>query len=96
MAISEDGLTWQKDEYVGREQGGPILTARKGEDVWDNLIVGTPYMLQMPDGSFRMYYLGVGKREGEEMSQQGIGLAVSDGPNFACGGDMANEYYFKY
>lgn len=82
LAISDDGLTWKKDEYVGKEPGGPVLTARKGENVWDNLIVGTPYVLQRPDGSFGMYYLGLGKREGEEMSQQGIGLAVSDGPNF--------------
>jgi hypothetical protein len=28
--------------------------------------VGTPYVLAMEDGSFRMYYLGVGKFEGDK------------------------------
>ncbi|KAH9300391.1 hypothetical protein KI387_011974 [Taxus chinensis] len=78
LALSNDGVTWKK------EPGGPVLTARTGEDVWDNVIVGTPYVLEMPDGSFRMYYLGVGKLKtnGQETTQQGIGLAVSDGTNF--------------
>ncbi|GLJ29724.1 hypothetical protein SUGI_0586520 [Cryptomeria japonica] len=84
LALSSDGVTWRKDVECGREPGGPILTARTGEDVWDNVIVGTPYVLPMPDGNFRMYYLGVGKVEanGEVTTQQGMGLAVSDGANF--------------
>jgi hypothetical protein len=44
--------------------------------------VGTPYVLAMEDGSFRMYYLGVGKIEGDNTSQQGLELAVSDGENY--------------
>ncbi|KAG0560214.1 hypothetical protein KC19_10G162800 [Ceratodon purpureus] len=82
LATSDDGLVWEKDTGVGPEPGGPILKARVGENVWDNVIVGTPYVLAMDDGSFRMYYLGVGKLEGDEASKQGIGLAVSDGPNY--------------
>jgi hypothetical protein len=30
--------------------------------------VGTPYVLAMEAGSFRMYYLGVGKIEGDNTS----------------------------
>lgn len=82
LATSDDGLVWRKDTDVGPEPGGPILKARTGENVWDNVIVGTPYVLAMDDGSFRMYYLGVGKLDGDDASKQGIGLAVSDGPNF--------------
>lgn len=82
LATSDDGLVWQKDTEAGPEPGGPILKARVGENVWDNVIVGTPYVVAMDDGSFRLYYLGVGKLEGEDASKQGIGLAVSDGPNF--------------
>ncbi|KAJ7569439.1 hypothetical protein O6H91_01G078000 [Diphasiastrum complanatum] len=81
LAVSDDGIAWRKDEEFGSEPGGPILRARKGEDVWDNVIVATPYVLPMQDGSFRMYYLGVGRRPGEE-TKQGIGLAVSKGSDF--------------
>ncbi|XP_024545064.1 uncharacterized protein LOC112351408 [Selaginella moellendorffii] len=79
LATSEDGLVWRRDEQCGDEPGGPILRARRGEEVWDNWIVATPYVVKMEDGSLRMYYLGVGKKEGEEQQQQGIGLALSDG-----------------
>lgn len=82
LATSDDGLKWKKDTEAGPEPGGPILKARVGENVWDNIIVGSPYALTMNDGSFRMYYLGVGKLEGDETSKQGIGLAVSDGENY--------------
>uniref|UniRef100_A0A7I4AGY0 Glycosyl hydrolase family 32 N-terminal domain-containing protein n=1 Tax=Physcomitrium patens TaxID=3218 RepID=A0A7I4AGY0_PHYPA len=78
----DDGLVWEKDFQVGPEPGGPILKARVGENVWDNVIVGTPYVVALSDGSFRLYYLGVGKMVGDEASKQGIGLAVSDGPNY--------------
>jgi hypothetical protein len=43
--------------------------------------VGT-HVLAMEDGSFRMYYLGVGKIKGDNTSQQGLELAVSDGENY--------------
>lgn len=82
LATSADGLNWKKDTECGPEPGGPILKARRGGQFWDNFVVGTPYVIAMPDGSFRLYYLGVGKKEGEETMQQGIGLALSEGSNF--------------
>lgn len=82
LAVSEDGLVWEKDTRAGPEPGGPILKARIGENYWDNMIVGTPYAVAMTDGSFRMYYLGVGKLDGDEASKQGVGLAISDGANY--------------
>jgi hypothetical protein len=36
----------------------------------------------MEGGSFRMYYLGVGKINGDSTFQQGFRLAVSDGENY--------------
>ncbi|KAH7285688.1 hypothetical protein KP509_33G041100 [Ceratopteris richardii] len=82
LATSDDGLSWVKDLECGPEPGGPVLKARKGEDVWDNVVVGTPYVIVLPDGSLRMYYLGVGKKEGDMATQQGIGLATSIGTDF--------------
>lgn len=82
LAVSDDGIIWERDQNCGPEPGGPILRARTGEDFWDNVLVGTPYVLAMEDGSFRMYYLGVGKFEGDKTSQRGIGLAISDGENY--------------
>jgi predicted GH43/DUF377 family glycosyl hydrolase len=82
LAVSDDGIIWEKDQNCGPEPGGPILKARTGEDFWDNVLVGTPYVLAMEDGSFRMYYFGVGKFEGDKTSQRGIGLAISDGENY--------------
>ncbi|CAM6073278.1 unnamed protein product [Sphagnum tenellum] len=82
LAVSDDGIIWERDQNCGPEPGGPILRAQTGEDFWDNVLVGTPYVLAMEDGSFRMYYLGVGKFEGDKTSQRGIGLAISDGENY--------------
>lgn len=82
LASSVDGLNWEKDLTVGEEPGGPIFRARQGENVWDNMIVGTPYVVPMADGSFRMYYVGAGKLKNEEVVKQGIGLAVSEGTNY--------------
>ncbi len=45
--------------------------ALTAEDFWDNVSVGTPYVLAMEDGSFRMYYLGVVKFEGDNTPQWG-------------------------
>lgn len=82
LAVSDDGMVWTKDIECGPEPGGPILKARKGEEVWDNVVVGTPYVIIMPDNTLRMYYLGVGKGEGDATTQQGIGVAVSEGMDF--------------
>eukprot|EP00252_Welwitschia_mirabilis_P015651 TRINITY_DN345_c0_g1_i1.p1 TRINITY_DN345_c0_g1~~TRINITY_DN345_c0_g1_i1.p1 ORF type:complete len:357 (-),score=-15.01 TRINITY_DN345_c0_g1_i1:249-1319(-) len=82
LATSKDGVRWQKDEGAGEEPGGPVLRARKGMDVWDNFIVGTPYVLLMEDGSLRMYYLGIGKKSAEDEPVYGIGLALTHGCDY--------------
>lgn len=82
LATSEDGLHWKKDTECGPEPGGPLLKPRRGEHFWDNFVVGTPYVIAMPDGTFRMYYIGVGKTEGETTLMQGLGVALSHGSDF--------------
>ena len=83
IATSEDGLVWEKARDIGPQPGGPVFLPRSGEDAWDNFVVGTPYVVPRPDGSLWMYYLGVGKKEGQQRLSRGIGLAVSDGIDFA-------------
>ncbi|GIW06693.1 MAG: hypothetical protein KatS3mg060_1498 [Dehalococcoidia bacterium] len=39
-------------------------------------------MVPMDDGSFRLYYVGGPERQAGNDYQQGIGLALSDGPNY--------------
>lgn len=82
LAISEDGIHWQKDE--GEQPGGPIFCpAETGSGRWDARAVGTPCVVPMDDGSFRMYYIGANEGGHDELSSQHqIGLAVSDGSNF--------------
>jgi len=81
VTVSDDGIIWERDQNCGTKLGGPILKPRTREDIWDNVLVGT-HVLAMEDGSFRMYYLGVGKIKGDNTSQQGLELAVSDGENY--------------
>ncbi|CAI7776366.1 unnamed protein product [Closterium sp. NIES-53] len=78
----DDGLTWHKAIGAGPEPGGPVLKARSGEEAWDNILVGAPYVVARPDGSLWMYYVGVGKMQGDETPRQGIGLAVSCGSDY--------------
>lgn len=49
------------------EFGGFILKVCVGENVWDNVIVGILYVVVLSDGSFCLYYLGVGKMVGDEV-----------------------------
>eukprot|EP00246_Nothoceros_aenigmaticus_P015292 TRINITY_DN627_c0_g1_i1.p1 TRINITY_DN627_c0_g1~~TRINITY_DN627_c0_g1_i1.p1 ORF type:complete len:207 (+),score=23.94 TRINITY_DN627_c0_g1_i1:22-642(+) len=51
VATSKDGIVWEKDLEAGPEPGGPVLKPRKGENVWDNFIVGTPYVIKRDDGA---------------------------------------------
>eukprot|EP00850_Spirogloea_muscicola_P016901 SM000141S00845 [mRNA] locus=s141:13292:15202:- [translate_table: standard] len=75
IATSRDGgATWAKDE------GGPVFGPRRGMAAWDSETVESPWVVAMADGSFRMYYYGEGTVGGR--FQQGIGLAVSAGPDF--------------
>lgn len=72
LAMSSDGTHWEKDT------GGPIFTARVGEDAWDNGTVAAPHIVQIDDGSFRMYYVG----SNDSKSESAMGMAVSEGRNF--------------
>ncbi|MGH7999170.1 MAG: glycosyl hydrolase [Brasilonema sp.] len=82
VAISDDGIHWKKDE--GEQSGDPVFRhAQKGSGYWDARAVGTPCVVPMDDGSFRMYYIGANEGGYDELSSQHqIGLAVSDGSNF--------------
>ncbi len=82
LAISADGVNWEKQP--GSEVGGSIFShAPKGSGRWDAGPIGTPCVVPMTDGSFRMYYIGANEGGHDELSSQHqIGLAVSDGSNF--------------
>lgn len=82
VAVSDDGIHWRKDE--GAQPGGPVFChSEKGSGRWDAQAVGTPWIVPMDDGSFRMYYVGVNEGGNDELSSRHqIGLAVSDGANF--------------
>ena len=82
LAISADGINWEKQP--GSEVGGAIFShAPKGSGRWDARPIGTPCVVPMADGSFRMYYIGANEGGYDELSSQHqIGLAVSDGSNF--------------
>lgn len=76
VATSPDGFTWTKE-------GSVFCHAPKGSGRWDARAVGTPNVVPMEDGSFRMYYIGANEGGHDELStQHQIGLAVSDGTNF--------------
>jgi predicted GH43/DUF377 family glycosyl hydrolase len=77
VATSPDGFSWTKDAE-------PVFChAPKGSGRWDARAVGTPCVVPLPDGSFRMYYIGANEGGHDELStQHQIGMAVSDGPNF--------------
>jgi len=83
LAVSDDGITWKKDDS-GEQPGGPVFChAPKGSGRWDARAVGAPFVVPMPDGSFRMYYIGANEGGHDELStQHQIGMAVSDGGNY--------------
>ena len=85
LARSPDAVHWVRQP--GAETNGSILAhAPSGSGRWDAYMVGTPCIVPMPDGSFRMYYVGAietatGFTDEMAMRHQ-IGLAVSDGPDY--------------
>lgn len=83
LAVSRDGIHWERDAN-GAEPGGPYFRhAPKGSGRWDARAVGTPWVVPMDDGSFRLYYVGVNEGGHDELSSRHqIGLAVSDGANY--------------
>jgi hypothetical protein len=82
VAISDDGIHWRKEK--GSLAGGAVFShAEKGSGRWDAQALGTPCVVPVGDGSFRMYYIGTNEGGYDELSSQHqIGLAVSDGSNF--------------
>jgi hypothetical protein len=84
LAASEDGLSWSR--IAGSEPDGSVFAhAATGSGRWDAFAVGTPCIVPMSDGHFRLYYSGAdevasGYRDELAMVQQ-IGLAVSEGPD---------------
>jgi len=74
VARSDDGgRTWEKQSV-----DEPVFAPRSGEAAWDRGNVGTPYVVRLPGGGFRMYYLGVGRGESNSV-QFAFGAAESDG-----------------
>lgn len=56
LAKSSNGL-WEW-ERVGE---GPILSPSEEEGFWDNWSIGSPSIVEMGDGKWRLYYVGEGK-----------------------------------
>ncbi len=80
LARSDDGILWRR--AGDGDSSLPVLSpAPKGSGLWDTRAVGTPCVVPMQDGSFRMYYVGANDGGLDQASYQ-IGLAVSEGPDF--------------
>lgn len=75
LATSIDGRSWTKVEGLGPDPGGPIFEGAPAEvDAWDNGNVGTPWVTPLPDGRWRLYYVGTSSK-GRTVA---IGAAESD------------------
>jgi hypothetical protein len=83
LAVSDDGINWKKDDQ-GEQPGGPVLRhSPKGSGRFDAQAVGTPWVVSMPDGTFRMYYVGCPEMGHDELSAMHlIGMAESEGLDF--------------
>ncbi|MFP4246306.1 MAG: glycosyl hydrolase [Halochromatium sp.] len=82
LAESDDGVHWTR--RPGSEADGSIFAhAESGSGAWDAFAVGTPCLVPMEDGSWRLYYVGVnetGLGHGDELAaRHRIGLALSQG-----------------
>lgn len=63
LATSADGREWAKLEGLGPDPGGPIFEgAPEEEDAWDNGNVGTPWVVALPSGGWRLYYVGTSSK----------------------------------
>ncbi|MBK1648680.1 glycosyl hydrolase [Rhabdochromatium marinum] len=84
LATSDDGIHWTR--RPGREPDGSAFAhAPKGSGQWDAFAVGTPHIVPLPDGSFRLYYVGANETPAgftDELAMvQQIGVAISNGPD---------------
>ncbi|PSP18126.1 MAG: glycosyl hydrolase [Cyanobacteria bacterium QS_8_64_29] len=83
LATSADGRHWHKQDGDA-PAGAAFAPAPTGSGRWDARAVGTPCVVPMADGSWRMYYIGASEGGTDELtSQHQIGLAVSEGHDFA-------------
>jgi len=66
---------WEKDTALTGVPGGPILEPGVAPlEPWTSLVIGTPYLVPMEDGSLRLYFCS---RKDFDMGMS-IGLVVSD------------------
>lgn len=92
LAESDDGIGWTR--RPGRESDGSVFAhAPAGSGRWDAFAVGTPCIVPMDDGGWRLYYVGANETAGgfaDELGMvQQIGLALSDGPDYRRWGRYA-------
>ena len=66
-ANSPDGIEWTRNDC-------PILEPSDNADAWDNGSVGSPFLVAMSEGRWRLYYEG---RGANDRAARGIGLALS-------------------
>lgn len=78
LAFSRNGIHWEKDSVNGSCPGGPVFSARIGEDAWDNGTVAAPHVVRLDDGRFRLYYVG----SNSSKQESAIGVAESNGIDF--------------
>eukprot|EP01018_Ginkgo_biloba_P011632 Gb_19680 [translate_table: standard] len=78
LALSDDGIVWQKDTQAGYQPGGPIFTASESKEAWDGGGISCPNVLRIQDEHFRLYYVGANSSK----TSSSMGLAISDGLNF--------------
>jgi hypothetical protein len=69
FATSKDGLAWERVEGAGYKGAGVDLGPAGS---WNARAIGTPYILEEPDGALRLYHVGF-----SEEGVSGIGLAIS-------------------
>ncbi|KAL7532882.1 hypothetical protein ACHAXR_004912 [Thalassiosira sp. AJA248-18] len=73
---SEDGkhriLAAESDDMKSWNKLGLVVDVGEGDDAWDSQGVGSPHVIRLDDGFFRMYYTG----EGAD-GQTAIGVAKS-------------------
>ena len=69
--LSYDALILHLCVHVCR----PVLTASDSADLWDSGSVGTPCVVSMAGGSWRLYYSG--KQEPGPGAWSGIGMALN-------------------
>lgn len=58
----------------------PCFEARRGQQAWDNVQVGTPYVVRLPGGcGFRLYYVGTSKdQDGNNTFSIGAANSIGD------------------